>query len=81
MSIAIADESTTSRLGVAGLHIACCVKDRFYCGAPFHPEAEATSDHDEDEACTFCVEIRYGALCPPLRPTHQHCPLTNERCP
>lgn len=65
----------------AALHLACCQADRFFCGAPFHPEAEATAHHSEDEACERCVDIRYEMLCPADQPTHQHCPFTKARCP
>lgn len=64
-----------------GPHIPCCLDDRFYCGAPFHPESVATEADDEDECCDACVETRYHALCPPRMPTHQHCPFTGARCP
>lgn len=64
------------------LHIACCSEDKFLCGRPYHPEAEATKDNHEDEACPDCVEARYRMMCPPLRPTHQHCPFKGGRwCP
>lgn len=76
--VVIVDEAWAS----SGLHLACCVRDQFFCGAQFHPEAEATEAHDENDACPRCVDIRYEHLCPPARPTHQHCPFEPEhRCP
>ena len=56
----------------AELHLACCNEDRFFCGAPFHPEAEATEEHTEDEACARCVDIRYATLLPAARPDRPH---------
>ena len=66
---------------VRRLHIACCAEDLFLCGAQWHPEIEATEEHSEDDACPECVDIRYELLCPPQRPTHQHCPFRGgKRC-
>lgn len=80
--VAVLDEAWLTTAGSSGLHIRCCRLDEFYCGARFHPEAEATAEHTEDEACPMCVDIRYEHLCPAHRPTHQHCPFdVHERCP
>lgn len=68
-------EEFEEMLGDEHLHIKCCRIDRFYYGRVFHPEVEATEQDSEDECCPTCVEIRYGALCPALFPTHQHCPI------
>lgn len=62
-------------------HVACCVADVFLCGAPFHPELVASPDTPEDECCETCVDIMYALLCPPWRPTHQHCVRGVRICP
>jgi hypothetical protein len=65
--------------GDAGLHLACCVEPKFYCGAPYHPESVAGEDDDEDDCCKPCVDRRYQLMCPPVRSTHQHCPFNPRR--
>lgn len=69
-------------IDTAGLHIACCQKDCFLCKAPFHPECKAGENDDENDCCEACVTRRYQMMCPPARPTHQHCPFSGGRwCP
>lgn len=67
--------------GTSELHIACCKRPRFLCWAPYHPEAEAGPDDNEEDCCKPCVDIRYRSMCPALRPTHQHCPFNGRVCP
>jgi hypothetical protein len=81
MTVVITDEAHLVSSTIKP-HIRCCERDTFYCGAPFHPEAEATGAVHEDDACTRCVDRRYELLCPPDRPTHQHCALNVRKvCP
>lgn len=74
---------TFDDLGDSGLHIACCVDDRFLCGAPFHQEARAEDETPDAEVCPTCVDIDYGAVCDRRFPVpHSHCPFGLVRvCP
>lgn len=74
-TLVVIDEAHSLHERTAALHLACCEHDRFFCGADFHPEAEGTEAHDEEDCCPTCVDIRYKMLCPRDRPTHQHCPF------
>lgn len=57
-------------------HHACCVEDRFFCGAPFHPEME--EDDPEEPHCVECDEIVDMMEC---ARGHEHCPFTGRICP
>lgn len=59
------------------VHVECCSKALFLCGAEYHPEA-ATHDPTED-ACEACIEVIDQGRCPPFRPTHFHCPLMERK--
>lgn len=64
--------------GTGDYHRKCCVKDAFYCKAPFHPEAVAG---DEDEGCAECEEIREFMRCR-RHPGEYHCPFRSMyHCP
>lgn len=68
-------------------HIVCCVeRERFVCGAEFHPELVADADLVDvhDECCPTCIHIAEAAMCPrpPKTPSHCHCPFDENRlCP
>lgn len=67
-------EGLEATLDEALLHLECCRVERFYCGAPFHPEASAGPDADEDEICERCLDILQASWC--FR-GHQHCPMSS----
>ncbi len=62
---------------VGDAHYACCDRDEFFCGAPFHEEAVAA---EGDEGCVTCAEIFDIGRCVLLRGSHQHCPFTGHVC-
>lgn len=76
MTLTNTEIDSETQLGNEKVHIACCLADKFICGQPFHPEAKAAVDEPEDECCVRCVDLHYEALCPPVNPTHMHCPLS-----
>ena len=59
-------------LGDEEFHIVCCRVNRFFCGAPHYPEAEATEAEAEEEVCGKCVKILHENAC---WRGHQHCPI------
>lgn len=59
-------------LGDEEFHIVCCRVERFFCGAPWYPEAEASESEAEDEVCKACVRILHDNAC---WRGHQHCPI------
>lgn len=68
-------------LGDEHWHVTCCLKPKFLCMAPFHPDAAAPKDLPEEECCEPCVKIVKDMGCPRGHPTHQHCPFSGRWCP
>lgn len=74
-TVTIIEEILDVELGDERLHVVCCVQDRFFCGRDYHPEASYETGDDRDDCCKPCLEISDGTWCPPMRPTHSHCPV------
>ena len=54
-------------------HLECCRVPRFFCGAPYHPEASASETNAPfDEVCEKCSDVMHANHC---WRGHQHCPI------
>lgn len=67
----------------ASLHIACCVVEKFICGAAYHPEMAAGVDANPRDVCEACAEVVKASACYSVRAgLHFHCVVVAETvCP
>jgi len=66
--------------GSGSAHECCCRQDAFYCGAPYHPESDASLMNLEPD-CDICLAEESAMLCYNGPTPHDHCPIDGTICP